>query len=242
MRMLNNLKGAKPPKVISDLRDLVKSGADTFGDKTLYFYKEDKQTLEYSFKRLYKDTIYLGTALSKLGIMGKGVSVIGHTHPRYTATYISVVNGGGYIVPIDPELTVEQTAFFMNHAEVEAVFYTAKLHDKIKSIKDDLPNVRLFIAIQPDEEFVEDDKNISINSLIKLGKKEFKGGYTEYTDYVIQPEKMAAIIFTSGSTGTAKGVMLSTKNLTAAINASCQSTPYDDRNTFVSVLPPHHTY
>ncbi|MBE6631745.1 MAG: long-chain fatty acid--CoA ligase [Ruminococcaceae bacterium] len=242
MRMINNLKGARPPKIISDLRDLVKSGADVFGDKTLYFYKENGATLEYSFKKLYDETLYIGTGLAKLGLMGKGISVIGHTHPRYTATYISTVNGGGYIVPVDPELTNEQTAFFMNHAEVEAVFYTEKLADKINEIKELLPNVKLFVAIQPSPDFVSDDKNMTMDDLVELGKTELEGGYTEYIDYEIEPEKLAAIIFTSGSTGTAKGVMLSTRNLTAATNASCLSMSYDDRNTFVSVLPPHHTY
>ncbi len=242
MRMINNLKGAKPPKVISDLRDLVKSGAEIFGDKSLYFYKENNKTLEYSFKRLYDETLYIGTGLAKLGIFGKGVAIIGHTHPRYTATYISVINGGGYIVPIDPELSNEQTAFFMNHAEVEAVFYTEKLADKISAIKDKLPSVKLFVPIHEPSDFVQDEKNISIDKLIELGKAALDDGYTEYIDYEIDLSKLAAIIFTSGSTGTAKGVMLSTGNLTAAINASCQSTPYDDKNTFVSVLPPHHTY
>ena len=94
--MLNNLKGAKPPKVISDLRDLVKSGSECFGDKPLYFYIEDGETLTYSFKRLYKETLYIGTGLMVKGLMGKGIAVIGHTHPRYTATYISTVNGGGF--------------------------------------------------------------------------------------------------------------------------------------------------
>ncbi len=242
MRMVNNLKGAKPPKVITDLRHLVKSGAEAFGDKPLYFYIENGETLEYSYERLYNETLYIGTGLAKKGLMGKGVAVIGHTHPRYTATYISAINGGGYIVPIDPELSNEQTAFFMNHAEVEAVFYTEKLKKKIDAVKETLSNVKLFVAIQPDEGFVSDENNITIDELINIGKEAFDGGYTDYNDYEIVPEKMAAIIFTSGSTGTAKGVMLSTGNLTAAINASCQSTPYDDNNTFVSVLPPHHTY
>lgn len=242
MRMINNLKGAKPPKVITDLRDLVKSGADVFGDKTLYFYKENGETKEYSFKLLYDETLYIGTALAKLGLMGKGIAVIGNTHPRYTATYISTVNGGGYIVPVDPELTNDQTAYFMNFAEVEAVFYTDKPTEKINEIKELLPNVKLFIAIQPKSDFISDENNMTIDALIEMGKTELENGYTEYTDYEIVPEKMSAIIFTSGSTGTAKGVMLSTKNLTAAVNASCLSMSYDDRNTFVSVLPPHHTY
>ncbi len=242
MRMVNNLKGAKKPKVITDLRDLVKSGADAFGHKPLYHYIENGETLKYSYKRLYHETLQIGTALALKGLMGKGVAVIGHTHPRYTATYISVVNGGGHIVPVDPDLSNEQTAYFMNFAEVEAVFYTENLSEKIEAIKPLLPDVKLFVAINSADDFTEDDTNISILDLIELGKNALKNGDTSYTSYEIDPQKMAAVIFTSGSTGTAKGVMLSTANLTAAINASCQSTPYDERNTFVSVLPPHHTY
>lgn len=242
MKMVNNLKGAKKPKVITDLRDLVKSGADAFGHKPLYHYIENGETLKYSYKRLYHETLQIGAALALKGLMGKGVAVIGHTHPRYTATYISVVNGGGHIVPVDPDLSNEQTAYFMNFAEVEAVFYTEKLAEKIEAIKPLLPDVKLFVAINPKDDFIEDETNISILNFIELGKNALKNGDDTYTSYEIVPEKMAAVIFTSGSTGTAKGVMLSTANLTAAINASCQSTPYDERNTFVSVLPPHHTY
>ena len=242
MRMINNLKGARPPKVITDLRDLIKGGAEIFGEKTLYFYRENNQTLEYSYKRLYEESVYLGTGFLRRGLMGKGVAVIGNTHPRYIATYFSVVNGGGHIVPVDPELTIEQTSYLMNLAEVEAVVYTERVAGKIEELKEFLPNVKLYVVIQPSENFVSDDKNISIETLIEEGKAEYEGGNTEYTAYEIIPEKMAAVIFTSGSTGNAKGVMLSMKNLTAATNAACLSMSYDDRNTFVSVLPPHLSF
>ncbi len=241
MRMVNNLKGAKPPKVISDLRDLVRSNSEIYGDKPLYFYKNGETYSEYSFKRLYDETVYIGSALEKRGLM-KGVSVIGSTHPQYIATYLSTVNGGGYIVPIDPELSDEQIAYFMSHAEVQTVVYTEKLNLKMPDIEKLLPNVKLFVAIQPNADFTVDERNITMEMLLEEGKKAYEDGFTDYVDYNIDMEKMAAVIFTSGSTGTAKGVMLSMKNLTAATNASCLSMAYDDRNTFVSVLPPHHTY
>lgn len=241
MRMVNNLKGAKPPKVISDLRDLVRSNSEIYGDKPLYFYKNGETYSEYSFKRLYDETVYIGSALEKRGLM-KGVSVIGSTHPQYIATYLSTVNGGGYIVPIDPELSDEQIAYFMSHAEVQTVVYTEKMNSKMPDIEKLLPNVKLFVAIQPSADFTVDEKNITMEMLLEEGKKAYEDGFTDYVDYNIDMEKMAAVIFTSGSTGTAKGVMLSMKNLTAATNASCLSMSYDDRNTFVSVLPPHHTY
>lgn len=242
MRMINNLKGARKPKVVSDLRDLVKGNAEIFGDKALYVYKNGEEYAEYSFKLLYDETVYIGTAFSKLGLMGCGIAVIGHTHPRYIATYLSTVNGGGYIVPIDPELTDDQTAYFMNHAEVRAVVYTGLLNDKIERLKNLLPNVELFVAIHPSDSFVEDERNLKMDTLIEKGKAEFDAGNRTYVEHEIDMDKMSALIFTSGSTGNAKGVMLSMRNLTAATNASCLSMSYDDRNTFVSVLPPHHTY
>lgn len=241
MRMVNNLKGAKSPKVISDLRDLVRSNSEIYGDKPLYFYKNGETYSEYSFKRLYDETVYIGSALEKRGLM-KGVSVIGSTHPQYIATYLSTVNGGGYIVPIDPELSDEQIAYFMSHAEVQTVVYTEKMNSKMPDIEKLLQNVKLFVAIQPSADFTVDERNITMEMLLEEGKKAYEDGFTDYVDYNIDMEKMAAVIFTSGSTGTAKGVMLSMKNLTAATNASCLSMAYDDRNTFVSVLPPHHTY
>ena len=52
MRMINNLKGAKPPKVITDLRHLVRSGAEVFGDKPLYLYKDGASFSEYTYNML----------------------------------------------------------------------------------------------------------------------------------------------------------------------------------------------
>ena len=38
MKMINNLKGAHPPKVISDLRDLFKGSAERFPDRIAYYF------------------------------------------------------------------------------------------------------------------------------------------------------------------------------------------------------------
>jgi acyl-CoA synthetase (AMP-forming)/AMP-acid ligase II len=78
--------------------------------------------------------------------------------------------------------------------------------------------------------------------LIERGREALEGGFTDYVELELEMEKMSALLFTSGTTGTSKGVMLSHTNLAAATNASVLSMSSDDRNTFVSVLPPHHTY
>ncbi|MBQ8475100.1 MAG: AMP-binding protein, partial [Clostridia bacterium] len=55
-------------------------------------------------------------------------------------------------------------------------------------------------------------------------------------------KKMSILLFTSGTTGTSKGVMLSHANMICSVNAATASTQYTKNDTFVSVLPIHHTY
>jgi long-chain acyl-CoA synthetase len=53
---------------------------------------------------------------------------------------------------------------------------------------------------------------------------------------------MAVLIFTSGTTGQAKGVMLTNKNIMACVDGTYQTWFYDHHDTFISVLPLHHTF
>lgn len=242
MRMKNELKGAKKPKIISDIRDLVKSDAEVYGDKAAYVYKSGDEFKEFSYNRIYEETVAFGTALACENLIG-GVAVMGMLHPRYIVAYLAAINMGGYIVPLDPELSDEQTVHFLRHSEVKSLVYTESMNEKIDRIRDQLDFIEKFIPINPNKEkYVEDERNLKFKRMVALGKAALAEGNTAYEDARPDNEKMAALIFTSGSTGTAKGVMLSIHNLTAAINASCGSMSYDDRNTFVSVLPPHHTY
>lgn len=240
MRMVNNLH-AKPPKVISDLRDLVDSSAAAFGDKVLYVYNEDQTQKTYTYRDLQTNTNAIGTALTGLGLSGRHIAVIGENHPLYVTAYLATVNADSVIVPLDKELAEEQITNFLNLAEIEAIFYTGSLNKKIQNVTAGAPGVHYLFPIHPDED-TADARVIPVSELIACGKTAIENGDRSYLDMHPDMDKACAILFTSGTTGTSKGVMLSLKNLTAATNASCQSMSYDDENRFVSVLPPHHTY
>ncbi|MDD6265805.1 MAG: AMP-binding protein [Clostridia bacterium] len=241
--MKNTIKACVKPKFISDLRDLVCGNARLYGDKTLYYYKEpgSKEVREFSYNTAMERMNWLGTAFAKLGIMGNHIAVIGDTHPDYMTTYYAAVNGGGVIVPLDKELSTEQLVNFCNLAEISAIAYTSSFNNKLTDLIDELPDVRYFIPISKGEES-DNDKVRQFEDLIELGKTELENGNRDFVDYEIHASDLAAILFTSGTTGTSKGVMLTQGNLTAATNSSCQSMEYDYNNTFVSVLPMHHSY
>lgn len=243
MRMKNNLKGAVPVRPVENLRHIVYRNDEEYGDKTLYWYKEDKEDFhEYSYHRMRVEVDAIGTAFAELGVMDAGIAITGDVHPRYFATYYAATTGGGYAVPIDRDIHPDQTVNFIIRAEAKVVVYTRNQNKKIAEIADLLPNVKYFIPIQPEENFRFSDKVKTIDEIIELGQASLEKGNRIFVDHKIDMGKMSALLFTSGTTGTAKGVMLSHKNLTAAANASVLSMSYDMNNTFVSILPPHHSY
>lgn len=243
MRMKNNLKGAVPVRPVENLRHIVYRNDEEYGDKTLYWYKEDREDFhEYSYHRMRVEVDAIGTAFAELGVMDAGIAITGDVHPRFFATYYAATTGGGYAVPIDRDIHPDQTVNFIIRAEAKAVVYTRNQNKKIAEIADLLPDVKYFIPIQPEENFRFSDKVKTIDEIIELGRESLEKGNRSFVDHKIDMSKMSALLFTSGTTGTAKGVMLSHKNLTAAANASVLSMSYDMNNTFVSILPPHHSY
>ena len=191
---------------------------------------------------MWRNMNRLGQALIKLDLIGRHVAVMGEVHPAYTTTYLSVVNGNGVIVPLDKDIAPEELNGFFEFTDVEALFYTGGMNKHIAEIARNAPNLRYFVAIQPDGTPFPDERFLTYEDVLKIGDEELAKGNDSYRRIKLDMEKMCAIICTSGTTGTSKGVMLSQRNLTAATNSSCLSMSYDDENTFVSVLPAHHTY
>lgn len=242
MRMVNNLH-AKPCKVITDLRDMVSGSAEKFGDKVLYYYLVNGEQKTFTYQQLWDDMNALGQALIHLGLGTHHVAVMGEAHPAYITTYLAVVNGNGVIIPLDKDIETEQVNGFLEFTEADALFYTGVMNKNIAAIAASAPRIKHFVAISPDKtQPFPDERFICYDDLLTIGRQQLQEGHREYLDTVLDMEKMCAIICTSGTTGTSKGVMLSQHNLTTAVNSSCQSMSYDDENTFVSVLPPHHTY
>lgn len=241
MKFIYKAKGVKGHHV-NDLRHLVLSAAELYGEKAFYTYKDKQETRHYTFARMWDEMNCVGTALAKLGLMESGIAVTGNTHPQYVTAYLAAVNGGGYIVPLDSEISAEQTANFIERGGVEAVFYTASQNNKIAQIAPELKNVKLFVPITPDEDCRFSDRVMTMDELIALGRDELNAGNTQYTGHEIDMQKMCAILFTSGTTGTSKGVMLSQRNLTAAINAAVQTMPFEEEVRTLSILPLHHAY
>ncbi len=236
------LKAKQRPVMINNIRDIIRNGAAKYGDRSVLYYRRNKEECSFTFNDYNNNMNYLGTAFASLGLAGSHIAVIGDTCPEYLVTYHATVNGGSVIIPLDRELSIDEIVKFLILSESNAIVYTENFNNLLVNYEKQLPNIKYFIPIMHETEKTVNSKIRSYTELLEYGHRELHNGNTLFIDHQIDMNKMSALLFTSGTTGTSKGVMLSHKNLTAAANASCQSMEYDDDNTFVDLLPMHHSY
>ena len=231
------------PKTVTDLLQLVRTGAECFGEKDIYVYQENKQEKHLSYRENYERVLWFGTALCHYDLAGKKIAVVGDTHPSYMTAFFATIASNSTIVPLDKDLNDDALIDFMNIAEVSAVIYTASFNRRLINYADRLPTVKYFIPIIDEGEDCAKNNVIAFNELLEIGRMLYEGGNTAFTDIEPDLDHLAAILFTSGTTGTSKGVMLTHRNFVAATNGSDQSmTQFNRKNVFVDCLPMNHSY
>ncbi len=234
-----------------DLSNLVKIGASLFGEKPYLRFKRNRRDMDLTYRDFDTMVDCVGTAFAEMGLSDGAVAVIGETTPEWIITYLATVNGGGVIVPLDKELSKPEIANFIRRAHVRCVVHSPAFHDTFQSLAEELPDVICFAEISreafpyPDSVGTDSpisDRFISFEALVRRGTTLLRAGNNAFTDHIIDPDRMCAILYTSGTTGTSKGVMLSQRNITTAVNGSYRMIDVTSEDVLVSVLPTHHTY
>lgn len=220
------------------LRQLVDEGADMYGDKPAFKYRDGKNIISVSYKEFRHQMDAFGTALCVLGIENKHIAIIGNNRYEWALSYLTVLNSNAVVVPIDKELSVEETHYILDFSDCSAIIYSKSTEEKISSLIESLPNVTHYICM--DEPAVNDDNHYSMHELISRGMKLLDNGDKRYLGLSHDIDGMKELLFTSGTTGKAKGVMLSERCLCFNIVNSQKMMWISD--TCLSVLPHHHAY
>lgn len=228
-------------RTIKTLKDMLNSSAELYGSKPAFLVKrkgnENYQPILY--REFKADVDALGTALINLGLKGKRIAVIGENRYEWGLSYLSVVNGTGIIIPLDKELPQNEIANLLVRSKADAIIFSGSYKDIIGNILQQLGSLRFCIDMDAD---FDSEGILSLKKLIGRGKELLDRGDTSFINAEIDDEAMNILLFTSGTTDFAKAVMLSHKNICSNLMAMCSMLYIDDKDTFLSVLPLHHTY
>lgn len=181
-----------------------------------------KGSVIYTYQQLKERILVLKNYLCKLGIVtGARVGVLGENSPEWAISYLAISRAGLVCVPLDAMLSEGELLHILRESAARGVICSDNCRYKIEAIKRELKDFKWLINMNEISRLpeIKEEKIIDINL-----------------------DSLAILIFTSGTTGLTKAVMLSHRNIIANLLAVEKVIPVYENDTFVSVIPMHHTF
>ncbi|MCX7841885.1 MAG: AMP-binding protein [Clostridia bacterium] len=226
---------------ISNLKEMLVSSTEIFGEKPAFLVKEKgiEGYVPVSYKKFKADVDAFGTALISLGLKDKRIALIGESRYEWAVSYLATVNGTGITVPLDKELPVTEIESLLTRSSASAIIFSGHLKEQIDKILGNISSIKHYICMDD----IEGQENIvSFSTLLNKGYQLMNAGDTSFIDSTIDNEAVSMLLFTSGTTDQSKAVMLSHSNICSNLMAMCSMLYIDSSDTFLSILPIHHTY
>ena len=212
-------------------------------EKTAFKYRYEKEIVKISYNEFKNEVDTLGIALRNLNFDLGHIAILGENSYRWINIYLSLLVTRATVVPVDRELPEEEMLNVLISSDSEIIFYSEVFEDFIKRNEHKFTKVRKFISFKPwipiedGEEFNSDDKFLKLFDLYSYGKSADR---SLYDNIVLTREDLKLLVYTSGTTDVAKGVMLTSGNITSMIYGGLSLAKLE--GICLSVLPYHHTY
>lgn len=198
--------------------------ATTVYSKNQYTQWYDSKEGGYTYNAFKQKCDGLSKKLTQYGIgAGDKVAILSQSMPNWSVAFFSIVPFGRIAIPILPDSSENEVTNIINHSESKVIFVSQRLASKLSNeVKEKLTliiDMDTFEVLKADNEKFTCDGRASVPT----------------------PEDIAAIIYTSGTTGSAKGVVLSHRNLASNVISCYHSCKRGEKDRWLSILPMAHT-
>ena len=198
--------------------------ATTVYSKKQYTQWYDTKEGGYTFGSFKAKCDSLSKKLTQYGIgAGDKVAILSQSMPNWSVAFFSIVPFGRIAIPILPDSSENEVTNIINHSETKVIFVSQRLASKVSAeIRE---KMTLVIDLDTFEVLHADENQFTCD------------GKTS----VPTPDDIATIIYTSGTTGSAKGVVLSHRNLSSNVITCYHSCKRTEKDRWLSILPMAHT-
>ena len=210
-------------KYVDTLAKLYEYATTVYGKKQYTQWYDTKEG-GYTFNSFKLKCDSLSKKLTQYGIgAGDKVAILAQSMPNWSVAFFSIVPFGRIAIPILPDSSENEVTNIINHSETKAIFVSQRLAGKIsEEVKN---KMTLVIDLDTLEVISADDEKFTCD------------GRTA----VPTPDDIATIIYTSGTTGSAKGVVLSHRNLASNVITCYHACKRTHKDRWLSILPMAHT-
>ncbi len=198
--------------------------ATTVYAKKQYTQWYDTKEGGYTYGAFKNKCDSISKLLTQYGIgTGDKVAILSQSMPNWSVAFFATTSFGRISIPILPDSSENEVTNIIRHSESKAIFVSKKLVGKIS--QDIMDSMILVIETDTFEIIKADDEQFTCDGMTSIPT----------------PDDIATIIYTSGTTGSAKGVVLSHRNLTSNVITCYHSCKRDEKDRWLSILPMSHT-
>ena len=180
------------------LGEMMVRNSRKFPDKEALVYGETRLTYKQFNARINK----LANALVDLGIKKGGkVAILAFNCNQFMEAYFALAKIGGVAVPLNFRLHPEELKYIINNSDAEALIVGEAFVEIAKGIRNDLPQVKEYVAITAEP----------LEGM--LNYESWIAGYPDDEPLILVDEDDPAfIMYTAGTTGRPKGAVITNKN------------------------------
>ncbi|MDR1444837.1 MAG: AMP-binding protein [Treponema sp.] len=223
---------------------------NNWASRTAIIYRSGKQKefTRWTYRFFAAECRRVGRGLQAAGLTkGDRVVLWAENRPEWMAVWAGAAAAGMVIVPVDFLVSEEECRNIIKITGARAFFYSGRKKSFAESLEKDGAGLDAAVCISREDGGgsggtfpggVDSATNGSSEEWARFGAD--AGG--QVLPAGIDGQSPVSIVFTSGTTGFAKGVTLSHRGIIANTSAAINQLRATAQDTFINVLPLHHTY
>lgn len=215
-----------------------------YGKNVLMWEKRGDKFSGTTYKEMQEMVHQFAAGLISSGINhGDRITLISEGRNDWVMAELGILFAGAVNVPISVKIEEpNDLKFRIAHSGSRMVIVSRNHYQKIRKIKNDLPDLEKIIILDQKESYDEDELNSS--EIFIAGREFLKNHLPEFEKrwQFVKESDFATISYTSGTTADPKGVVLTHRNYTANVEQATALLPIPQSYTSLLILPWDHCF
>jgi long-chain acyl-CoA synthetase len=230
---------------------LIPRAAAEHGESVAIRYKREGAWHDVTYTQLGETVQEIANGMIELGLQpGERICILGNTRPEWTYADMAATSAGLVVVPIYQTNSPEECLWVISDSEACAIVVENEEQlQKIVAIREQVPNIRTVIIMDPPEGASGNGSApgqlpldaIPLDEVRRRGEGK-PADELEARRAAVKPEDAFTFIYTSGTTGPPKGCVLTHGNYAAIIDMVGDAGEIQGDEVIYLYLPLAHSF
>lgn len=224
--------------------DLFNQSVKLYASNPFLWEKVTTEFVPTTYQETLEQTHRIAAGLIALGVKpGDKISLLSEGRNAWITGELGILHTGAINVPLSIKLEESNDLIFrIQHSESAYIVVSGGQLRKIRTIMEQLPDVKQVIVIDEQESYLE--KEMPLSALIEKGEALLKENpdVVTQTAAAIKPDDIATISYTSGTTADPKGILLTHRNYTANVEQALTLMNIPQTYRTLIILPLDHCF